>query len=84
MNTVDYDPEKFSVDEYGNLIPKELTEETSKEVQEQIVAISVVGGVAHVIFKPEGVRVCIRDYDVDGVSDDDILEDENDDRYVEG
>ena len=84
MNTVDFDPEKFSADEYGNLIPKESTEETPKEVQEQIVAISVVGGIARVTSKPEGVRVCIRDYDVDGISDDGILEDENGDRYVEG
>ena len=84
MNTVDFDPEKFSVDKYGNLIPKESIGKTSEEAPEQIVTISVVGGVAYVTSKSEGVRVCIRDYDVDGVSDDDILEDENGDRYVEG
>ena len=31
MNQVDYDPEKFDVDEYGNLIPKEKEEEQQKE-----------------------------------------------------
>ena len=43
-------------------------EHETVEIDEKDVVISVSGGVAEVVSKPEGARVLIFDYDVDGGS----------------
>jgi L-ascorbate metabolism protein UlaG (beta-lactamase superfamily) len=47
------------------------------------VHITVEGGVVQHVAVPLGVRVVVRDYDVDG-SETDLAEDENGDKYNEG
>ncbi len=47
------------------------------------VHITVEGGVVQHVDCPAGVRVVIRDYDIDG-SEADLLEDDNGDQYIEG
>jgi hypothetical protein len=47
------------------------------------VRITMEGGVIQDMLCPTGVRVVVHDYDVDG-SEDDLREDENGDKYVEG
>ena len=48
------------------------------------VEIEVRGGVAEVVGIPEGVRVILRDYDVEGCSSEHLDIDENGDECVEG
>ena len=47
------------------------------------VTIVVEGGVVQDVALPLGVRVVVRDYDIDG-SEVDLAEDKNGDRYLEG
>ena len=53
------------------------------EIVKQTVHLTVEGGVVQHVAVPRGVRVVVRDYDVDG-SETDIAEDENGDKYNEG
>jgi hypothetical protein len=53
------------------------------EVVKQIVNITVEGGVIQHVECPPGVKVVVRDYDVDG-SEADLNEDENGDKFIEG
>ena len=48
----------------------------------QTVRITVEGGVIQDVDCPRGVRVVVRDYDVDG--EDNVHQDENGDEYIEG
>jgi len=47
------------------------------------VTITVEGGVVQHVDLPPGVRVIVKDYDIDG-SEADLSRDENGDQYVEG
>jgi hypothetical protein len=48
----------------------------------RVVAIVVEGGVIQGIDCPRGVKVVVKDYDVDG--EDNVHQDENGDEYIEG
>lgn len=48
------------------------------------VRITVEGGVIQYVDCPRGVRVVVRDYDVDGAEEENLQQDENGDDYVEG
>jgi len=50
---------------------------------EQVI-IEVRGGVADVVSNTAGCDVIIRDYDVEGCDEDQLLENENGDQYLEG
>lgn len=47
------------------------------------VHVTVEGGVVQHVATPLGVRVVVRDYDIDG-SETDLAEDGNGDKFVEG
>lgn len=47
------------------------------------VEIHVSGGVAHLVGKPDDVKVIIRDYDVDGVDESVLTKDDDGDYYQE-
>lgn len=47
------------------------------------VTVTVEGGVVQHVEVPQGVRVVVKDYDVEGCDDADFDEDENGDEYVE-
>ncbi len=49
----------------------------------KVVRITVEGGVIQYVECPRGVRVVVRDYDVDG-QEDNLQEDELGDTYIEG
>ena len=44
--------------------------------EKKIVEILVTGGVAEPGHIPDGVEVCIKDYDIDGISSEDLYRDE--------
>jgi hypothetical protein len=46
-----------------------------------IVIVQVSGGVAEVIEQPKGVTVQIRDYDVEGCDESELVQDERGDWY---
>jgi len=48
----------------------------------KIVTVSVEGGVVQEVDCPEGVRVVVHDFDVDG-SEPDLAEDDTGDEYLE-
>ncbi len=48
------------------------------------VRITVEGGVIQHVDCPKGVRVIVRDYDTDGVEEENLRQDENGDSYLEG
>lgn len=48
------------------------------------VVVTVSGGVADVVEIPKGVKVIIRDYDVEGGTAHPTKTDKNGDKYVEG
>jgi hypothetical protein len=47
------------------------------------VTVTVEGGVVQHIDIPEGVRVVVKDYDVEGCDEAELEEDENGDTYFE-
>ena len=47
------------------------------------VLVTVTGGVAYLQHAPEGVRVVIRDYDVEGADEESLDTDEEGGKYVE-
>ena len=49
----------------------------------QTINITVEGGVIQHVECPEGVQVVVRDYDTDGVPNDQLRQDDNGDRYIE-
>lgn len=48
------------------------------------VRITVEGGVIQYVDCPRGVKVIVRDYDTDGVEEENLQKDENGDDYIEG
>ena len=49
----------------------------------RIINITLQGGVIQDVQCPEGVQVVVRDYDTDGVPNDQLRQDDNGDQYVE-
>jgi hypothetical protein len=49
----------------------------------KIVRVTVKGGVVQHVEIPEGVKVIIRDYDVDCSEDNQLQQDEDGDKYIE-
>lgn len=49
----------------------------------KIVNVTVEGGVVQYIDVPEGVRVVVKDYDVEGCDEAELEEDENGDYFFE-
>lgn len=47
------------------------------------VEVTVEGGVVQYIDVPQGVRVIVKDYDVEGCDQSDLEQDENGDNYFE-
>lgn len=48
------------------------------------VVVGVYGGLVQWVKKPNGVRVEVRDYDVEGSTDDDLKADDEGNEYFEG
>jgi hypothetical protein len=48
------------------------------------VRITVEGGVIQHVDCPKGVRVVVKDYDTDGVEEENLRQDENGDNFLEG
>lgn len=49
----------------------------------RIVRVTIEGGVVQHVEVPEGVRVFVRDYDVDGTEADLLQQDENGNQFIE-
>jgi hypothetical protein len=49
----------------------------------KIVRVTVEGGVVQHVEVPEGVKVIVRDYDVEGPEADHLQRDENGDQFIE-
>ncbi len=49
----------------------------------KIVTVTVEGGVIQHIACPPGVQVIVKDYDVDGCDESNLLKDESGDEYLE-
>ena len=47
------------------------------------VTVTVAGGVVQNVDFPAGVRVVVRDYDVEGCNESDLTNDENGNKYLE-
>ena len=55
----------------------------SRPYEELVVHVTLEGGVVQKITHPDGIKVMLRDYDTDGVSEDMLQTDENGDRFLE-
>ena len=58
-------------------------ERISRPDEEPVVRVTLEGGVVQEITHPDGIKVVLRDYDTDEVSEDMLQADENGSRFLE-